>query len=54
MIDDKGHALDAVAHIIDKDPDSLKHQIEYGPIASCLKKHEPGALVELQSRSERR
>lgn len=46
--DYKGHVMDAVAHILDKDQENLRRLIEYDPIASCLKTNEPGLYLELR------
>jgi hypothetical protein len=51
--DYKGHAMDAVARILDQDPANLKILVEYEPIVKWLKKHEPGALSELQAEVSR-
>jgi hypothetical protein len=47
--DYKGCAMDAVAHILDHDPENLKHLIEYRPIADWLNRHEPATFLQLQS-----
>src|SRR5262249_10242388 len=47
--DYKGHVIDAVAHILDTDGANLKLLVEYEPIATWLKTHDPGALQSLQS-----
>lgn len=47
--DYKGHVFDAVAHILDKDPDNFKKLLEYQPIAGWLKQHQPGAFQELSA-----
>ena len=41
--------MDAVAHILDRHPDNLKHLIEYKPIADWLNRNEPAILMHLQS-----
>lgn len=45
--DYKGHVLDALKHILDKDPANLSKLLEYQPIADWLKKHDEGAWREL-------
>lgn len=47
--DYKGCAMDAVAHILDHDPENLKHLVEYRPIADWLDRNEPGTFMQLQS-----
>jgi len=47
--DYKGHAMDAVARILDQDSANLKILVQYEPIVKWLKEHEPGALSELQA-----
>jgi hypothetical protein len=47
--DYKGHAMDTVAHILDRDPENLKRLIAYEPIATWLKENEPGSFEELRS-----
>jgi hypothetical protein len=38
--DYKGHVLDALKHILDKDPANLGRLLEYQPIADWLKKND--------------
>ena len=45
--DYKGHVMDAVAHILDKDEENLRTLANYEPIATWLKKHEPAAYDAL-------
>lgn len=47
--DYKGHVLDAVAHMLDKDPANLKLLFEYEPINAWLRDGEPGNFEELRS-----
>ena len=47
--DYKGCAMDAVAHILDHDPENLKHLIEYHPIADWLNRNDPATFLQLQS-----
>ena len=47
--DYKGHVLDAVKHILEKDPQNLGKLLEYKPIYSWLKKNELGSYHELYS-----
>jgi hypothetical protein len=47
--DYKGHVLDAVAHILDKDDANLRKLVEYEPISSWLKGNDAGGLQALQS-----
>ena len=53
--DYKGHVFDAIAHILDTDDANLKRLVEYEPIATWLKTHEPGQyqalLAEVQGLS---
>ena len=48
-LDYKGHAMDAVAHILDRDSGNLRKLLEYEPIEKWLRKNEPGFYAELQS-----
>lgn len=45
--DYKGHVMDAVAHMLDRDSTNLKHLIDYEPIATWLRTHNPGAYQTL-------
>jgi hypothetical protein len=47
--DYKGHVIDAVAHILYKDPENLKKLMEYDPIATWLYTNEPNYYEELRS-----
>lgn len=47
--DYKGHVLDAVKHILEKDPQNLAKLLEYEPISNWLRKNERGAYDELYS-----
>lgn len=47
--DYKGHVIDAIAHILDKDEENLRRLVEYEPIASWLKRHDRSGLEELLS-----
>jgi hypothetical protein len=44
--DYKGHVLDAVKYILDKDSENLKKLFKYDPISNWLKKHERGFYDE--------
>lgn len=47
--DYKGHVLDAVKHILEKDPQNLSKLVEYEPISNWLRNNERGAYDELYS-----
>ncbi len=47
--DYRQHVLVAVAHILDGDPQNLRQVVDYDPIASWLKQHDPGGLSQLQA-----
>ena len=53
--DYKGHVFDAIAYILHTDDANLKRLVEYEPIATWLKTHEPGQyqalLAEVQGLS---
>lgn len=48
--DYKGHVIDAVALILERDPENLRVLIEYGRIKEWLAYNEPGALAALQAK----
>lgn len=45
--DYKGHVIDAVAHMLDRDPANLKHLVDYEPIATWLRTHREDAYAVL-------
>lgn len=47
--DYKGHVLDALKHILEKDPENLVKLLEYEPIADWLKSNDRGNWDELLS-----
>ena len=47
--DYKGHVLDAVKHILEKDTQNQAKLLEYEPISNWLRKNERGAYDELHS-----
>jgi len=46
--DYKGHVMDAVAVILDRAPDNLRHLVQYQPIVDWLAHNDAGALGQLQ------
>jgi hypothetical protein len=47
--DYKGHVIDAVANMLDKDPENLKRLLEYEPIVQWLIQHEPARYEEVRA-----
>lgn len=47
--DYKGHVLNAVAHMIDKDPANLRILAQYASISTWLSDNDPGAYQSLQA-----
>ncbi len=45
--DYKEHVLDAVAHVIDNDPENTAHLVRYEPIAAWLRENDSGVYSEL-------
>jgi AbiJ N-terminal domain 5 len=43
----KGHVIDAVAHVLDKVAANLKRLVDYEPIATWLRAHDPGVYQAL-------
>lgn len=46
--DYKGHVIDAVAVILDRSPDNLRHLVQYQPIAEWLARNDAGSFEQLQ------
>ena len=47
--DYKGHVFDAVAHILNKQPENFRKLLEYQPIADWLRQNDAGAYHELSA-----